>query len=400
MRTDAPDLGIRSSLTTIVGGLLLVVGSMVLVPVADAQGVTTIHVEIEGGPEPGTYDLATQAPCTLGTLAPGTWSVDAVDATTEPSRVSLTVGTTTPEYDGMYLVFGDPFDYSGPFYRSSGSRPVDTTLDDRGDSVTITMRADWLEAYAADGTDMSGASALVAVVCRSVTRMGDVETAMPMPDQSPAPAADIDSLPPGTPIATGTVTWTLDETYENPDVPESSHTSLTMAVEVALYEEEGRWLDAGSEFTITGLETRADLTSTDATGKSCTITGYAKVYDGTETFAGSPWIGTEYQPMITFELDPAFGGSLAAWGSAGTHATWTEVGDKCDPPGPREESGRVLYAIWCRPPEDRLRTLGSIAADGGTVDMACTYSGREQLSGNAWETEAVTVTGIVRLGTR
>jgi Ni,Fe-hydrogenase III large subunit len=39
-----------------------------------------------------------------------------------------------------------------------------------------------------------------------------------------------------------------------------------MVVEVSMYEAEGRWLDAGSQFTITGMETRADRTSTYANG--------------------------------------------------------------------------------------------------------------------------------------
>jgi hypothetical protein len=104
--------------------------------------------------------------------------------------------------------------------------------------------------------------------------------------------------------------------------------------------------------------------------------------------------------VISFLVDPARGAALGAWGSADTAATWTEIGDLCDPPGPREETGRDMLSMWCRTPEDRLQTWGSLSADGATADMACSYSGRTPLSGNATVDDAVTVSGLIRIATR
>jgi hypothetical protein len=394
MRTSVSSVRI-----TLIAACVVLAGAAMPPFVALAQGTTTIGMVIEGGSVPGTYEVKTEAPCNFGSIAPGLWSVDIGDTGTEPIAIHLGFSTARPEDSSLYIAFGDP--YSGDLYRSSMSHPVEVSVDDRGDSATLTLTADWLEAYAADGSDLSGASAVVTVECGRVERFGSVETPVPSPDSSlaPPPGPDLDSLPPGTPIATGVVTWTTLETYDDPRVPESSRTTLTMTVDVALYQAGSSWLDAGSRFTIAGTETRADFTWTDASGKTCTMTGYTKSYEGAEAFSGSPWVDTEYQPAIEFAADQVFGAYLKAWGSAGTVATWTEVGDLCDPPGPREETGRVLYAIWCRPSEDRTATSGTLAADGASADFACSYSGSEEVNGGATITEAVTVAGVVQLGT-
>ena len=137
-----------------------------------AQGTNTVHLVIGGGPEAGTYDLTTEAPCSEGDNGPGTWAIFIEDTGAMPSDVSL-MFATDPSWNMIRATFGDPA-AGGPLYRTDFVDQGRATIDGRGDAVTLSLAVDLVHVYdAALGRDID-VPASVVVECRVMERRNPV----------------------------------------------------------------------------------------------------------------------------------------------------------------------------------------------------------------------------------
>jgi hypothetical protein len=143
-----------------------------------AQGQNTIHLEVEGGPKPGTYDLTTSRPCRVGFGGPTEWTLEGGDGITDPTNVSIAVDPEVPEFSGLSLGFAD-------FASIFSNEPGVATVDDRGDSATLTLTVTDVFGTAADGSEVPGGSVTATVECTFIDRFALSQAPSSLP---PAPS--------------------------------------------------------------------------------------------------------------------------------------------------------------------------------------------------------------------
>lgn len=155
----------------------VVLSLLLLVPDgASSQGVNTIRLVLEGGPEAGTYELVTQDPCREGENGPGIWALYIDDTGAMPSRVSFSFGLES-EWNQISATFGDSA-AGGARYRSDFQDQGRATIDDRGDRVTLTLAIDAVHVHdPVQGRDVD-VPARVTIECSITTRVNPVPSDM------------------------------------------------------------------------------------------------------------------------------------------------------------------------------------------------------------------------------
>ena len=88
----------------LVASLALGIGALSL-PGVRAQAPNTIHIVLEGGAAPGTYDITTSAPCRPDVSGPGDWAIEVNDPTAVPSWFSATVNAHDPQWNFLSINF-------------------------------------------------------------------------------------------------------------------------------------------------------------------------------------------------------------------------------------------------------------------------------------------------------
>ncbi|MET0772245.1 MAG: hypothetical protein ABWZ82_04100 [Candidatus Limnocylindrales bacterium] len=166
--------GARRASVVGIAGVLLAMGAGTTV----AQGQNTIHLEIEGGPKPGTYDLTSSRPCRVGFDTPTMWTLDGGDGVTDPTNVSIAIDPAAPESSRLSVTFAD-------FASYYEKEPGVATLDDRGDSATLTLTLTDVYGTAADGSDVPGGSVTATVECTFMDRFALSQAPSSLP---PAPS--------------------------------------------------------------------------------------------------------------------------------------------------------------------------------------------------------------------
>ena len=172
--------GTRRGIVVGIVGVALAIGAWAGATVA--QGQNTIHLEIEGGPHPGTYDLTTSRPCRMGFNGPTEWTIEGGDGVTDPTNVAITVDPEVPEFSGLSVSFA----YFASLY---SSEPGVATVDDRGDSATLTLTVTDVFGTAADGSDVPGGIVTATVECTFIDRLAPPPPASLPPPPSLAPVA-------------------------------------------------------------------------------------------------------------------------------------------------------------------------------------------------------------------
>ncbi len=137
-----------------------------------SQGVNTIHLVLDGGPEAGTYELVTQEPCREGENGPGIWALYVEDTGTMPSRVSFLFGIDS-EWNQISATFGDSA-AGGAWYRSDYRDQGRATIDDRGDQVTLTLAIEAVHVHDPVLGQEVDVPAQVTIDCAITTRVNPV----------------------------------------------------------------------------------------------------------------------------------------------------------------------------------------------------------------------------------
>lgn len=169
-----------------------------------AQASNSIHLELDGGPEAGTYDLTTHEPCREGDQGvPGQWSLYIDETGAMPSRVSFSFSIET-EWNQLSATFGDSA-AGGAWYRTDFIDQGRATIDDRGDDVTLQLAVDRVHVYdTALGQDID-VPGRVTVQCRIIERRNPV----------PSYAGPLTPPEPGT--WTGTITLAAVTDHQESD---------------------------------------------------------------------------------------------------------------------------------------------------------------------------------------
>jgi hypothetical protein len=115
--------------------LAMVLMATITPPPAVGQGQSSVHIELQGGGAPGTYDYVSMVPCQLGLHEPGDWAFEDWDTHTAPGAVVLRISPTTPERNAVTIDFGPLSSVTYIGYHV----PSEATVDDRGDSVVLTL---------------------------------------------------------------------------------------------------------------------------------------------------------------------------------------------------------------------------------------------------------------------
>ncbi len=167
----------------------VIVGAMCLVAAAASPavspGANTIHLEVAEGPHAGTYDLTTSEPCQVGIMGANDWRILVFASGANPDRFRLEV---RPDYvspgwiDFSFLPDGT---LNGKFYqKGAGAQPDEATVDDRGDTATLTVVA-VAGTITPDGKDL-WTPVSATVECRFIQRLH--EPSGPVPSIGPAPS--------------------------------------------------------------------------------------------------------------------------------------------------------------------------------------------------------------------
>jgi outer membrane protein assembly factor BamB len=153
-------------------------------PSVRAQATNTIDIVTEGGIAPGSYHVVTDEPCVHGFDG---WSVSLDDTGTDLTEIWLLFSPDAPDGNRLTLEFdpgSEPFTH---YYSWGGPDLGVATVEDRGDSATLTMTMTELLGPQWDGTYYDGGSATVTVECSLIDRLVPYETVPPAPTPRPSP---------------------------------------------------------------------------------------------------------------------------------------------------------------------------------------------------------------------
>ena len=157
---------------------LLTLMSLAIAPPVAAQTVVSVHLEIEGGPYPGTYDLTSEVLCYV--FGEGTWIVQVDDPAQIPGYVSLEVGGAAPRLSVAGWAQGGGYTFF----------ELEHAVDERDGDATLTVTAD--EETAGDGAP---ASIRMDVECDGIDD-GRMAVVTPEPTIGPPPTPQVQGPPP------------------------------------------------------------------------------------------------------------------------------------------------------------------------------------------------------------
>jgi hypothetical protein len=156
-----------------------------------AQGTNAIHIEITDGPDAGTYDLTTSEPCQAGYLGPSDWAILVYDTGENPDTIELMISATNPDSNFVSLQLVTDDGMFGTLDQMMPTAPREATVDDRGDTATLTLVTEVLGASGA-GTNVT-ARISATVECSAIQRL----------QEAPAPVASLGPPPSRAPVAGG-----------------------------------------------------------------------------------------------------------------------------------------------------------------------------------------------------
>jgi hypothetical protein len=152
---------------------------------AIAQDSNTIHIEITDGPDAGTYDVTTSEPCQAGFIGPSGWGILVYESGSNPDTIELMVSEDRPDANFVSLQLLTDDGMYGSFYQMLPDAPTEATVDDRGDTATLTLVTE-VSGFAGEGTGVSGVGISAAVECAHVERLQ--EAPGPVPSLAPPPS--------------------------------------------------------------------------------------------------------------------------------------------------------------------------------------------------------------------